>query len=259
MRNGQVIKIIEEGDPLPDGNGHFSGFGTTIQGGRFAALNNNGHVFFAGRFDSSPVDDEGWLYWDGIENFMVARQGENAPGGTGTFNIQIGASVINDNNQVVFQDNLNSPPNAPSTIFLYDHNTREVTRIIQQLELFNGETITSGPVNIGNLTNAGDFASRITTEDTMGDSTQRMIRTTVNGLVTLVDDTQSVPGLGDILSISALRPTLNEANQVAFESNIGALRTLLLYDNGPLIPISVEDDPVPGSRANFDEFVSYFC
>ncbi|QEG37626.1 DUF7453 family protein [Bythopirellula goksoeyrii] len=92
-----LTTIARRGQPAPDGNGSFGTFSTP------RSLNNSGQVAFrAGFIDSSlGFTDRGIVRGDGVTLEQIARHGQLAPDGDGTYR-EFYHPAINDAGQVVF-------------------------------------------------------------------------------------------------------------------------------------------------------------
>ena len=95
--------LVQEDDPLPDGNGRFGDFenrGLTINGGKQVAFYN------WARGSADLINDQQGLYWANISGVsMIARAGDPVPGYDADFEDFGGIPIVNASGQVAFSAN----------------------------------------------------------------------------------------------------------------------------------------------------------
>ena len=98
----EITQIVREGQDLPDGNGRFANFGAE------PALNNLGHVAFQASLagTSGGTTDNGGIFRGSQETIVqIAREGQTAPDGNGTFSV-LDEPQLSSSGQVAFYSTL---------------------------------------------------------------------------------------------------------------------------------------------------------
>jgi len=232
------VQIAREGDATTDGNGRFSSFD-------IPALNNIGqvafHSFLTGTIGGSS-DNSSIFRGDGTSSpVQIAREGQTAPDGNGSFSSFLSFPVLNDSGQVAFLSSLTGTNGGNS----------------DDVGIFRGNG-TSSPVQIARAGNVapdgnGNFSDFI--DSTINDSGQvaflGLLTGTRSGFrddrgifrgdgmsrpVQLAREGQTAPDGKGIFS-EFRNPALNDAGQAAFlayfTSNSSGSRDhgLYLYDD----------------------------
>lgn len=95
-----VTELARKGDPAPDGNGSFEGFFSV------SGPNESGQVAFIGSISGTSGgegDNEGIYIADAQGVIKLAREGDPAPGGNGTFGDLDFVTGINDSGEAAFR------------------------------------------------------------------------------------------------------------------------------------------------------------
>ncbi len=151
-----VTEIARKGQFAPGGNGRFLDFGSQAE----PPINNSGKVaFFADLTGTTggATDNSAIYVGDGSSIVQLARKGQPAPDGNGTF-FGFGYPAINDKGQVAFTATLTNTVGGATDnqgIYLVD-TTLTIHQVVRSGIIINGKTLSSpgflyGP-NYGGLT-----------------------------------------------------------------------------------------------------------
>ena len=137
---GGMLKVVRAGDAVPDGNGTLAGFSAP-------ALNDAGQVAFAGDFiantSGGTTDDEGIFRRDAATLVQIAREGQAAPDGNGSFST-LEDPALNEAGQIAFLASLTGTAGGSADdhgLFLYD-DTLGLLQIAREGSALLGSTIT---------------------------------------------------------------------------------------------------------------------
>ncbi|HXJ37496.1 MAG TPA: choice-of-anchor tandem repeat NxxGxxAF-containing protein, partial [Candidatus Eisenbacteria bacterium] len=114
-----LTAIVHRGDFTPDHNGRLLDF--DFSGEAVIAFNDNGQAAFRSTLSASShgtANDYGIFRGDGNELVEIARKGDTAPGGDGTFT-DFDPPAINDAGQVVFRATL-ADSTSTQGLYLFD-------------------------------------------------------------------------------------------------------------------------------------------
>jgi hypothetical protein len=139
-----VLQIAREGQIAPDGNGALRFFGRP-------ALNESGQVVFRATLSGTVGgnnDNQGLFRTDGTALTQIARAGQTAPGGNGTFKFTTSVDsdlmpTINEKGQIAVATQLFETAAGASDnygIFLFD-DSRGLVQVAREGEPFLGSTI----------------------------------------------------------------------------------------------------------------------
>jgi hypothetical protein len=136
---GPIVQVAREGETSPDGNGTFSGVGSS-------RINLAGEVaFFAELRETAggDSDDAGIYRGDGGSITQIARKGQTAPDGSGAISFFTDVGPLNDAGQVALAAVLDST-GASSAIFRGDGGP--LTQVARE-----GQAAPSGDGNLDSL------------------------------------------------------------------------------------------------------------
>lgn len=220
--NGTTItQIARKGQIAPDNNGQFSEFDTDF----FVQidLNNSNQVsFFAELTGTSggSNDNAGIFLGDGSSLAQIARKGQSAPDGNGSFST-FDRHMLNNAGQVAFEGELmgtNQTFGDETGIFVGDGSTLiQAARRGQPAPDGNGEfNFFSSLV----LNDVGQVAFRAVLRDTRGgpDDERGIFLFDGTSLTQIARAGQATPDGSSFLSVS--EPSLNNAGQVAFAATL---------------------------------------
>ncbi|MGK7294197.1 MAG: DUF7453 family protein [Candidatus Wenzhouxiangella sp. M2_3B_020] len=125
-----VVRIATVGDSAPDGEGGFDGTFLRFNNDPFL-LNDAGQVVFSADLDGASDGFEGLFRGDGSELVAIARPGDPAPDGNGTFS-NISSYAINELGHVLFLATLTGTADGSSDdrgLFLYDDSAGVLTAV----------------------------------------------------------------------------------------------------------------------------------
>jgi hypothetical protein len=260
------VRIVREGQSLPDNVGVFSSFG------EYFALNDSGHVAFTALIDlqngGSVADQIGIFRGDGVTGpIKIARKGESNPLGDGTYS-NFYDVTLNESGQVAFQASLTGTTggsNDNEAVFRGDgvNPTVKIVREDQPVADGNGEFyIFSHP----RINDAGQVAFWANLRSTTGGDADNLGIFRGDGVtdpVTIVRRGQTVPGGTDTFSMFGIE-TMNNAGQVAVTAEINlnngggtSDESALIIGSGTpgsLIVVAREGQPVPGGTDTFLSF-----
>ena len=253
---GSLTTVAREGQTTPDGNGTFSNFGAL-------SINESGQVLFSGfRTDTSNGNfvDTGIYRGDGSPGGLVqiAREGQAAPDGNGTFgSIDVSSPALNNAGQAAFRAEITGTTGGTGDgngVFRGEGGAlATIARTGQAAPDGNGTlaTISASPA----LNESGQVAFNAEFTGTSGGSSDAagIFRGDGGALTTIARDGQAVPGgflFGTTSGTTA--PSLNDAGESAFvagfreadpfaETTVGIFRS----DGGPLTTITLSGEPPP--------------
>lgn len=134
---GAVTQIARKGQAAPDGNGTFSSFFSP-------SLNNAGQAAFTGFFTGTSGgsnDDEGIFRGSGGAITQIARKGQAAPDGNGTF-VALNSPAINDVGQTAFHGFLTGTSGGLSDRHgIYTGDGIELFQVIRLGDSLGGSTV----------------------------------------------------------------------------------------------------------------------
>jgi hypothetical protein len=153
-----LLQIAREGQIAPDGNGALHFFGRP-------ALNESGQVVFRASLSGTVggnSDNQGLFRTDGTTLTQIARSGQTAPDGNGTFKFSTSVDhdlmpTINEKGQIAFATQLFETAAGTSDnfgIFLFD-DLSGLVQIARKGEPFLGSTITGLGFNPNTLYSVG--------------------------------------------------------------------------------------------------------
>lgn len=155
---GVITQIVREGDIAPDGNGLFSSMPT------LAVLNNNGQVAFSSSLSGTSggtTDDRGIFRGSGSAVTQIAREGQSAPDGNGTFSIFTIPFRLNDSGQVAFVAGLSGTQggnNDNGGIFTSDGI--DMLTVVRRGDAMGGSIVTE--LSLPSLNQHGQIAYTVT-------------------------------------------------------------------------------------------------
>ncbi|QEG37116.1 DUF7453 family protein [Bythopirellula goksoeyrii] len=251
-----LSQVVRDGEMVPDGNGTFSRIAGNASPSD-TTLNNAGQSAFVGLLTGTSggdSDDSGIFRSDSQSLTEIARKGQNAPDGNGTFLLfssSIAPPAINDAGQVAFLSFLDSTSGGTIDdrgIFLGDGST--IVQMVREGESApNGNGIFSD-FQFPSLNNMGQVAFHSDLNDTTGglSDDSGIFRSDGASLVQIAREGQPVPkGTGNFLSFTD--PAINEAGQMVFYASYSSFgRGIFFYDDSlGLIPLAQVDDEFLGS------------
>lgn len=212
-----LVEIVRKGDTAPGGNGMFSIIDEDF------VLNDAGQVaFFAILSGTSggSNDNQGVFRSDGTTLVEIARKGDAAPDGNGTF-IGLNDPAINNAGQAAFRGNLDGTSGGETAgVFIGDGVT--LGQIVRKVDAApDGNGAFSG---FGNptLNDSGQAAFTALLDGTSGglDDDRGIFRgDALTGPTQIVRKGQAAPD-GNGLFASIGNPALNDAGQVAFAASL---------------------------------------
>ncbi len=159
--------VVVSGDAAPDGNGSFAAFGAP-------ALNDAGQAAFTGYLTGTSggeSDNSGIFRGDGATVTQIAREGQVAPDGHGTFRLFLRlAPALNDAGEVAFYGvGIDTSGGSGGTVGIFRGSGTTLTQIARAGQTApdgNGSfsTFSVGPTSMPELNDAGQaaFVSRLT-------------------------------------------------------------------------------------------------
>ena len=230
-----ITLLARKGDPVPGGNGMFEDFFDV------AGPNESGQVAFIGRISGSSggeVDNEGVYLADESGVIELAREGNPAPGGNGTFGDFRLLSGINDSGQAAFSAHLDGTSGGETdneAIFLASEEG--ITDLVRKGDsvpggggVIDSEFYPRGPNENGEV--AFGAGIRIGDEDVPIDSA--LFLAGPSGISTLIRHGDPGPGgVGKFAQFGLAG--LNDSGQVVFRSRLfqGNKSAQGLYRVGP--------------------------
>ena len=223
------VEIGIQGQPSPDGNGNFTGFGSP-------ALNNSGDTAFFGTLTGAST---GGIFVRNAPGTIapIIRQGQAAPDGNGTFNIfaNVGVSESGDATFIATLDGTAGGANDNTGVFIGNGSDElvQVARYGQPAPDGNG--IISAISNRAPITNdVGQTAFLVGFAGTSGGANDDIAiargRPT-GGFELLVRKSEPAPdGNGKLLPVSD--PALNTSGQIAFVGGVTETNGGLADDTG---------------------------
>jgi hypothetical protein len=143
-----VAQIARTGQPAPDSNGAFFIFGEQL------LLNESGQVAFLARLTGTQggfSDDHGIFRSDGGQLKQIARAGQLAPGGNGSFAV-LGLFVLNDLGHVAFTSSLTGTAGGASDDFgLYRGDGETLAQIVRKGDPIPNDGATFNGIGFGSL------------------------------------------------------------------------------------------------------------
>ena len=216
---GQNTTVVATtGQAVPSGPGSFTRFDS-------AALNNGGRVAFFAFLGGSGVDDtnnSGLYRGDDMSLTEIAREGQTAPSGPGSFESFFPPS-LNDLGQAAFFTTLiGSGTNNDNNTAIYRDDGGTLTQIAR-----GGQAAPTGFENfrfvaIPTLNNKGQAAFRVGFGGVSAANDFGIYRGDGTTLVQIARTSQAAPsGPGRFTSFGSTDPALNDAGQVAFNASLG--------------------------------------
>ena len=129
---GILTQIAREGQAAPDDDGTFTGFGDP-------ALNASGQAAFQG-FLTGTDSSEGVFRGDGGALTQIARQGQTAPGGSGTL-VFFGTPVLNATGQAAFSAFLDVPGEFDGNTGFFTGDGIDLLTVVRVGDSLAGSTI----------------------------------------------------------------------------------------------------------------------
>lgn len=248
-----LVEVLRKGQDAPDGNGSFSEFNAP-------ALNETGQAAFFGVLSGTSGgtnDDRGIFRGDGATLVSLAREGQAAPDGNGSFSGFSTFPAFNDAGQAAFRGGLRDTSGGgeeTSGIFRGDGTTlAQVARGDQPAPDGNGNFYS---FDFPTLNNAGQVAFRGVLDNTSGGAsdTAGLFRGDGETLVQIARAGQSVPG-GNGTFIDFVVPSLNDSGQAAFVADIASDGTddhgIFRGDGAALVQIARQGQAVPDGNGTF--------
>jgi hypothetical protein len=173
---GALTQIAREGQSAPDGNGLFAIFNAGS-----LRLNENGVAVFISTLSGTSggtSDSRGIFSGSGGAVTQIARRGQTAPNGNGTFAFlsAFSSPVVNDDGQVAFFVDLAGTSGGTTddaAIFFYDPASASLSQVVRKGDSLLGSTITDfiylgGTLlgdELGGLNNSAQVAYSFTLAD----------------------------------------------------------------------------------------------
>lgn len=137
-----IVRIARTGDAAPDGTGGFDGTFSDVNGNLEIPLNDAGQVAFVADLEGNSGGFEGLFRGDGGETVAIARVGDPAPDGNGSFN-GIGSFAIDALGRVIFSATLTGTDGGSGDdtgLFLYD-DTAGLMTVVREDGPLDGATV----------------------------------------------------------------------------------------------------------------------
>ena len=251
--------IAVAGDPAPDGNGSFSAFESP-------ALNNAGQLVFLAVFTGTSggsADDRGIIRIDGDTLIQIAREGESAPDGNGSFS-GFSKPILNDVGQAAFVAGLTGTSggsNDNNGLFRGDGNT--LTQMARR-----GDPVPDVDASFVFFTNSlnsvGESAFRGSFNFTSGGSSSGIFRADGTMLIQIVRTGQLAPDGNGSFSGRFSSAAFNDAGQAAFGAFIdlgdgGSVLDedgIFRGDHSTITQIARVGDAAPDGNGSFSGFTS---
>jgi hypothetical protein len=266
-----VTKIVAvTGTTAPGGNGVIA----SLVQSQTLFLNGSGQVAFTASLTGTAggeADNFGLYRGDGTSLSQIARQGQTAPGGTGTFVSSMSLGGLNEAGQVAFRSNLPGGGIGGTVftgLFTGDGTSlQSIARTGQTVPGGNGVFATLSPVTgLNGLGQVAFYAQLATTSGGTNDDTAVFLG---NGTVLnqIAREGQPSPdGNGMLQNMfvggSAVQG-VNDLGRVAFgvgQSTSGINSQLLLSDGAQVNQVNQiarGGQPVPGGNGAFSQFAAF--
>ncbi|MBN1853265.1 MAG: hypothetical protein JW829_11095 [Pirellulales bacterium] len=259
--------IVRRGQSVPDGNGFFYEVGEI--GYVNYSFNDVGHVAFNPGLTGTtgPYGNRGVFLSTGSDTLQIARGGDTAPDGNGTYR-QFSDPSLNDHGQVAFQAVIQDTNNQG---VFRGQQVGAVSQITQIARC--GDPAPDGNGNLRFFTepalnNLGQAAFQAELANTSGGGADNegIYRGDGTNLIQIVREGQPAPDynghFGYIGPNIFSDPALNDRGEVAFigtlvETNGGGAddRGIFRGEGGPLTQIARAGQTVPDGNGQFDSFV----
>lgn len=211
---GVVTQIVRRGQSAPDGNGTFSGLDSW-------SINNSGHTAFWGSLagtSGGSSDNSGIFRGNGGSITQIARKGQSAPDGNGTFSI-FEVPRFNDLGQTAFRATLIGTSGGTSdNTGIFRGSGSSLTQIARE-----GQSVPGGNGNFSSfghpeLNNLGQAAFSAFLNGTSGGTSDNagIYRGSGGSLTQIARRGQASPDGNGTLSNFNTSPKLNDSGQVAF-------------------------------------------
>jgi hypothetical protein len=211
---GAVTQIAREGQAAPDGNGTFASFGDP-------ALGASGEAAFVARHTGTSggsSDDRGIFRGTGGAVTQIAREGQAAPDGNGTFSTIFFDPALNASGEAAFYASLTgATPGTDTGIF--GGTGGAVTQIARAGQAApDGNGTFSGFNNDLALNDSGQAAFVASVAGIQGNF-GGIFRGTGGALTQIVRDGQAAPDGNGVFSFLVV-PSLGASGEVAFSANL---------------------------------------
>jgi hypothetical protein len=155
---GAITQIAREGDIAPDGDGYLGQIW-------YPALNNAGEVAFTADITGTKGglrDGEGVFRGAGRRLTQIARRGQSAPDGNGTFSFfEMGSGALNDAGQLAFRSYLTGTSGGTSDdLGLFFFNGVELQQIVRTGQALGGSIVTGASLSNNPINELGQVAYR---------------------------------------------------------------------------------------------------
>jgi hypothetical protein len=251
----QVIKISRTNDLVPGGDGKFSSFG-------WPAVNDFGQVSFLSSLKDTiggGANNLGIFRGNGVQLTQIARKGQTAPDGNGSFSSFGSRTWINGNDQIAFAGSLMLTIGGNNDNYgIFRGQGGAITQIVRE-----GQSAPDGNGTFLNiyeprgLDDAGRvvFTAEMAGTSMPGSDDTGIFRGGGGPLTTIVRSGQLAPDGSSVFRGFSIDPVINGLGQAAFGASlindeVGIYRG----DGNVLTRIVRTGDPSPDGNGNFSFF-----
>ncbi len=206
-----IFQVAREGVQVPGGDGMFSGMGRP-------ALNDSGQSLFSASLintSGGSIDNQALYRNDPGGLIEIARKGQSAPDGNGTFTQFTGESSINNNGNVLFEARIDGTSSGNTEWGIFQSDGSTITRLVRSGQLSpdgNGDFSLFNK-SVRNSSGEVAFTALLDTNQT---SLTRALFMTVGGSLTHVaragDTAPDGNGIYDLIN----DPDISDNGKVAF-------------------------------------------
>lgn len=211
---GEIAQLARSGQAAPDGNGTFGNFSEPT-------LSDSGQVSFFGILtgtNGGSADNRGVFVGDSGSLTQIARKGQSAPDGNGSF-LDFGTPAINESGKTAFRASLGGTNGGSDDDFgIYSGDGNSITQVAREGQSAPGGNGAFASFAFPEINRSGETAFLASLSGTSGGNNDNLALfvSGANGLTQLIRKGQSAPDNNGTISGFSTRPNyINDNGQIA--------------------------------------------